>query len=278
MRFIDSQRRGKADCEFGWSWEPAPLDDYDLWYALSGEGEMCFGEHCHPIRKGACFLVHPGDRPLARQHPEHRLSVIFIHFQVERPGAPASAPALEPTLPILPERVVYLQETHEFEQLLHRLLELMYEQPLWAEEEFDCLMRQALLTLLRLSRQAAHDGTAAAPSRKQRQAVLRVINRIREAAGRRFTHEELAALVGLTPAYLSKIFKSCTGVSLKAYMTQARLDRAMHLLTETTMNVSQVSDTLGYSTVYLFSKQFKRHFGVPPSAYAHSPAQARPHR
>lgn len=281
-RFTDSLARGKARCEIGWNWHPSPLPDYDLWYVVSGRGSMRIGSRSYELRKGACFVVHPGDRPQVEQDPEDRLTVVYIHFNVEEAQVisgstetVAEARADGGTGELLPERVVYLDETYDFEMLLHRTLECLYQQQLWAADEFDCLMKQLFIALYRFRQRM---GTRSSLSKKQTQAVLRVIHRIHEGAGHRFPHEELARLAGLSPAYLSKIFKAYTGISLKEYMTRIRLERAMHLLTETSMNVSQVSDALGYSSVFLFSKQFKSQFGAPPSAYALSSVQSRPHR
>jgi transcriptional regulator GlxA family with amidase domain len=160
------------------------------------------------------------------------------------------------------------------EQLLNRLLETLDRREPWAEEEFDCIMKQIFLLL---HRRNSRDGEMETVTPKQRRAVSRIISLIREQGGRRITHEELAAQVGLSPQYASRLFKRCTGVSLKEFMTQARLERAMHLLSETTMNVSQVAEALGYDSVYLFSKQFKQKFGDPPSRFLMSAPPPKPH-
>ncbi|WP_309120919.1 AraC family transcriptional regulator [Paenibacillus sp.] len=256
---------GKARCEIGWDWSPAPLPDYDLWYVVTGRGELRLGERAYPLRKGACVLLHPQDRPQAVQDPDDRLTVVFIHFRLE--------PALPHGEEALPERAVYLKETYEFEWLLHRMLDCLYQPRLWGEDEFDGLMKLALLSLLRASR----DRTEASPSRKEESAVRRVVQYIREHAGQRLTREELARQAALSPEYLSRVFKASVGVSLKEYITQARLERAVVLLAETSMNVSQVSDSVGYSSVFQFSKQFKRRYGVPPSSFMRGAFQARPH-
>nr|WP_276510286.1 helix-turn-helix transcriptional regulator [Paenibacillus qinlingensis] len=103
------------------------------------------------------------------------------------------------------------------------------------------------------------------------------MRRIQEDNGRSRPYEELAQLVGLTPEYLSKIFKQCTGISVKEYITRIRLQRAKYLLSQTSMNVSQVSDALGYSSIFLFSKQFKQHYGLPPSNFKFDGVQPRLH-
>lgn len=259
---------GKAHCEPGWNWRPGPLAEYDLWCALAGTGTMQLNGETYSIRRGACFLVHPGDRPVAEQQPDDRLTVIFIHFRVKTLPSGSTPEAL------LPERVVYLDELYELETLLNQALDTPFQQDEWTRHEFDCVMKQALIRLYR-----ARDGQIASStlSRKQKQAMARVVRRIQEAGGQRLPHDKLAEAVGLTPAYLTRLFKQYTGVSLKQYMTQVRLQRAKHLLTETTMNVSQVSDALGYASIFLFSKQFKQHFGLPPSEFQQKAVPSKPH-
>ncbi|UUZ84087.1 AraC family transcriptional regulator [Paenibacillus sp. P26] len=268
-KFVDSGNSGKARCEIGWNWRPAPLTDYDLWYVLSGKGQMRLKGCVHPLRKGACFVVHPGDQPEASQDAEDRLSVIFIHFRVLSPEGDLREIQPEP----LPERVVYLEDPYELEQLLGHALEARFRQDDWTRLEFDCTLKQILIRLYR----SREEPEFSALSKKQRQAVTRVMHRVQEEIGHRLPHEELAELVGLTPAYLGKLFKAHTGISLKEYMTRVRLKRAKHLLSETTMNVSQVADALGYSSVFLFSKQFKRQFGAPPSAFLLESDLPKPH-
>jgi YesN/AraC family two-component response regulator len=257
--FQSSPQQGKARCEIGWNWSPAALSDYDLWYAVSGKGEMRIADQAYPIRKGTCFLIRPGDRPQAKQLPEDRLTVIYIHFRLIDM---ASNQEFNPHP--LPPRYVQITETYEFELLLNKILEVNDRSELWKEDEFDCLMKQLFLHMYRIQFKRCDPVFL---SQKQSQTITRVTAYIREQGGRRIALEELASLVHLSPAYLSVLFKKFNGTTLKEYMTKVRLERAMYLLKETSMNVSQVSEALGYSNVYLFSKQFKEHYGLPPSRF-----------
>lgn len=260
---------GKARCEPGWNWQPRPLIDFDLWYVVSGSGHIRLGGQSFAIHKGVCILVRPGDQPVAEQHPDDRLTVIYIHFAIR------DTHTGETILPAdLPERYSLVPDTFAFETMLDGTLESAHADKLWAANDFDCRMKLLLMQLYRLQ----SDSRSEHPhSPKQRQLIGRVMSRIREEGGRRMALNELAESVGLAPSYLSVLFKKVTGQPLKTYITQVRLERAMHLLTETTMNVSQVSDALEYANVTLFSKQFKEHFGQPPSHFHLKAMAARPH-
>ncbi|WP_168120217.1 AraC family transcriptional regulator [Paenibacillus sp. HB172176] len=251
--FRESSNRGKAYCEKGWQWRPPPLEDYDLWYVMEGEGCLTLGNSRYHLSRGSCFLLRPGDQPAADQNPDNRLTVIFIHFSIEGDQDVEAN---------MPPRHIQVEARHRFELLLELLLEISNEESSpWREEEIDALFRMLWFMLLR--------ETAQGNSTDSRHRVLigRVKCILRENGGRRVPNEGIAAQIGLSKEYLSVLFKRYTGTSMKQFTTTVRLDRAMRLLTETTMNVSQVAEALGYANLYLFSKQFKAHFGDPPSKF-----------
>lgn len=256
-RFHVSGSRGKARCELGWNWHPAPLSDFDLWYAVSGSGEMRISDATYPIRKGSCFLVRPGDRPMAEQDPHHLLRVIFIHFNCHPLEFPDSKTAL------LPPRFTCILDTFHFEMLLNRILELDHAYSAYNAEEFDLIMKQLFIQLYREQDRQRID----ALEDRHHRLMMRIVSQLKEDPGHEIGLEELAEKAGLSPSYFSKVFKQVTGDSLKRYKTKLRLQRALHLLQETSMNVSQVAHALGYANVYYFSNQFKRHYGYPPSHF-----------
>jgi transcriptional regulator GlxA family with amidase domain len=55
--------------------------------------------------------------------------------------------------------------------------------------------------------------------------------------------------------------------TFRDYLVESRLDRARSLLTETTMTIHQIARALGYSDPFLFSRQFRSRYGLPPSHY-----------
>jgi AraC-like DNA-binding protein len=56
------------------------------------------------------------------------------------------------------------------------------------------------------------------------------------------------------------------GTSLRSYGLDLRLERAHHLLVETSMTITEIARALGYSDLFLFSRQFRQRYGQPPRA------------
>lgn len=272
LMFHNSMSCGKARCEPGWSWRPAPMRDFDLWYALNGTGEIVINDTPYRVQKGACFLLRPGDRVSATQHPEDRLSVIYIHFTV----SDRQEENIDPDAARFPPRLTMMEDTYHFERDLHRLLELPDRPEPLAAEEFHHLMQLVFLQLRRAGTQPAEE--AERHSLKHKQLVHQTIDRIRDRIGQPIDHGELAELAGLSPRYLSGLFKQYTGHSLKAYITRMRMERAKLLLTETSMNVTQAAEAVGYGDIYFFSKLFRSLYGVPPSHFRRNEKASEPHR
>lgn len=66
---------------------------------------------------------------------------------------------------------------------------------------------------------------------------------------------------------LSKHFARHYGQTIEAYYISCRLERVKALLQEGELNVSQIADKLGYSSVHYLSSQFKKVTGTSISHY-----------
>ena len=62
-------------------------------------------------------------------------------------------------------------------------------------------------------------------------------------------------------------FKKKYGITVNTYITEARLERAVHLLIEGNMTISEIAAETGFSDQSYFSKVFSAKFGMPPSEY-----------
>lgn len=62
-------------------------------------------------------------------------------------------------------------------------------------------------------------------------------------------------------------FKRKYGVTVNSYLTQVRLERAVHLLIEGDMTISEIASDTGFSDQSYFSKVFSARYGMPPSEY-----------
>ncbi|MCL6458578.1 MAG: AraC family transcriptional regulator, partial [Gorillibacterium sp.] len=83
----------------------------------------------------------------------------------------------------------------------------------------------------------------------------------------RIERMELAELVHLNPAYLSRLFKKETGTSLSEYILSEKMKLTKQLLRNTNKPISEIAQIAGYSNLSYFSKTFKKMFNVSPMSY-----------
>ncbi|MEJ7644695.1 MAG: helix-turn-helix domain-containing protein [Chryseolinea sp.] len=92
---------------------------------------------------------------------------------------------------------------------------------------------------------------------------------------------ELAAEVNMSRSNLLRKVKKLTNLSVSQLIRQVRLSRAMNLLRTSSLNVSEVSDKVGFGSTSYFIKCFREHYGYPPGeagkkALAEAPAMPGP--
>ena len=75
---------------------------------------------------------------------------------------------------------------------------------------------------------------------------------------------DMAAQIGMSYSSLYAKLKALTGSTPKAYATAYRMNIARDLLLQG-WNVSETADKVGSSSPSTFSREFKNHFGYPPS-------------
>ena len=79
--------------------------------------------------------------------------------------------------------------------------------------------------------------------------------------------QEIAGTVHLSVGYLSSIFRKETGMTIKNYLTELRINKARELLEKDEMKIGDVSRMVGYRSSQYFSQAFYKSVGVLPTEY-----------
>ena len=77
----------------------------------------------------------------------------------------------------------------------------------------------------------------------------------------------LARSVHLSAGHLSRQFRAVYGESPYSYLMTRRIERAMTLLRQGDLAVTEVCYTVGFSSLGTFSTRFSELVGMPPSRY-----------
>jgi len=78
---------------------------------------------------------------------------------------------------------------------------------------------------------------------------------------------KVASAVGLSPSYLSALFKKESGENLSEYLTRVRIHHSKELLCCTSKLISEIAYDVGYRDYRYFSQIFKKHTGLTPRQF-----------
>ena len=71
----------------------------------------------------------------------------------------------------------------------------------------------------------------------------------------------------MNSSYLSRKFKEVMGVNMSKYIISLRMRKAFIMLKTKQFSVTKIAETIGYSSPFYFSKEFKRYTKITPKQY-----------
>lgn len=205
---------------------------------------------------GFCALMRPGGIYDAGQDPDQPLGLTFTHFEVlPAAGAELDIPALIRSWP----EFYQLDDVDFSNGTMRRIVPLARSAPEIAADYLRSLLRDILQrpsATCKLSTPQLHLNR-----------ISTMIAEIHSEPGALPKVADMAHRVGMSPSHFSRIFHQVTGESPRDFLVEARTQRARHLLEETDFSVKEISERLGYTDIFFFSRQFKEKTGFSPSSY-----------
>lgn len=110
---------------------------------------------------------------------------------------------------------------------------------------------------------------------KHSELIKKAIRYIDSNAFANMTVRSISEQLFVSESKLRSTFRHETGISIGHYIDNVVMNKAKQMLGTQNLSVAQISAKLGYCDQFYFARQFKKKFGVSPSAYRkaeHTPA------
>ena len=78
---------------------------------------------------------------------------------------------------------------------------------------------------------------------------------------------DVANQLGMSLRHLNRLCNASCGCSIHHLILQERMERARFLLESTSLSLTDISEMIGYSSVYAFIRAFKSNTGISPGKY-----------
>jgi transcriptional regulator GlxA family with amidase domain len=92
---------------------------------------------------------------------------------------------------------------------------------------------------------------------------------------RSFKFDELAQAMGYSQRHLARVFLAETGITLKSFQTELRIERARRMLTGSKLSLERIAEQCGFQSVQAFRANWDKRENVLPSALRSSRPRAR---
>lgn len=98
--------------------------------------------------------------------------------------------------------------------------------------------------------------------------VNRAIDHVTQNLAAPLQLEEVARVACFSPYHFHRVFRALVGETLHGFVKRVRLERAVHLMANRPgATLTEIALAVGFSSSSDFSRSFRAHFGVPPSAF-----------
>ncbi|MFE7749618.1 helix-turn-helix domain-containing protein [Streptomyces sp. NPDC057428] len=205
-------------------------------------GQLTVDGEVHPIRPGHVSLV-PPDTSVEfryRGRSEH----LFAHLSLSATGEPRQVPVMQDAG----------AQATALSELMRRAVAAAPVEPAQASAE----IWTALWRVVRLP--------PAVPQVVPHPAVTSAVAYMETRLAQPLTVPEIARAAGVSHNHLSRLFRAERGDTVVAYLRRRRLERAGHLLRESTLSIPAVAASVGIPDLQAFNKVCRRELGASPRA------------
>ncbi len=234
------------------------LTNYELLVVTEGTLYIADARKQYEVHEGEYLLMEP--TPLQHGYRKSRCAFDWLHLEMRMSKTAAGPETLE-TDPIVlsgcgrlvyPERVVNLLKQLQESSRAYRNTELN-----------DCLSEAVLREIS--CQESIYQGAGGHGSSIG--IFDDVVDFIHYNIGENIRVSDMAAHFGYNSKYLTAMFKKHSGVTIKKYILQAKMESAMAELADTSHSVSQIAYGLGFQDVHNFTNAFKKVVRLSPSQY-----------
>ena len=237
-------------------------DFLEIIFLLSGNCTILIEDQMYQLTEGDIILI---ESPI--RHELNASSCVYASFQLDQNTLEKNF-----AVPMHPEfKCNSLETGHEteFTHMRHLLAKIVKNN---ADQQYGYELRNWIYVYQLMEILYTHfqiDSSQANLKKQHRynSRVAEISQIIKEHFREDLPLSRVADMVHLSSPYLSRFFQEQFGMNYHTYLTQFRLNNAVHDLTNTDKNIEEISSANGFPNSHAFTQAFKREYGVRPSSY-----------
>ncbi|QDT68853.1 HTH-type transcriptional activator Btr [Planctomycetes bacterium MalM25] len=246
---------GYEDCQADYAIRRVSFPYCSIELVTRGKGLVTLGAEQHELGPGSLFTYGAGVPHRISTDRDTRLGKYFVNF------AGSGALSLLTQIAAPPGTCLRISSVPEVQLLFNELI----RDGVRGDESSQAICA-AMLRCLAL-RAAAHRSTGDGTGPEPYETYQRCVNHLVANAQRLTSQQQAAAECGVSPEYLSRLFKRHGRQSPYQMLLRLRMNLAAERLLDSDDTIKQVAQDLSYTDPFHFSRTFKATFGVSPSEF-----------
>ncbi len=237
------------------------LQHHELIFVTGGTGYTIVRNKKFQLKEGALLYICPNIQYVMEEDIKDPVSCFTVHFSyatVESSGNKWDIKMETDMLPLLPMQGLkdYYQIKSTFKKLVQNWI---YKLPGY-EFISKTLLQQLLFEIFQNTQNNNQNYSTSLK-------VEKIIEYMRNNINSTITLAKLSDLVQLSPTYLSRIFKETTGYPIIKFFNKIKVDKAKEFIIEGDKKINQISQILGFTDEFYFSRMFKKIEHISPSEF-----------
>lgn len=225
---------------------------FELEAAIADGGRSYIDDTSHAISENLIIAAKPGQV----RHTRTPFTCYYVHLVV-------TEGEIFDTLSTLPN-YIESEDTSEIRKIFAEMCEHYGTGAAADEIMLHSLLLKLIYTLSKAAPSIRFHHTPKQNNRAVIEGTLRYINSNLTAD---LSLESLSREAKFSPIYFHKLFKASTGKTLREYVEEQRLRKAIELMLSTEMTLTQIAYECGFSSQSYFNYAFKKKMGHSPREY-----------
>lgn len=245
----------KSEYPAGSSLAPHSHDDYyQIYYVISGEGDFIVGQETVKLGQGMYLFTKPNDvhgisnTRDVDEKPLRMLEVKYFVFDSE-----------------FQESINQIPMVCKGSDNIEEMLGLAFKEAIEVSPWYLEIATHTLITALYYMDR--YQSINMSQNNQKNCVVEKIKENIKENYKNEISLDKLSQHVGHSKNYICKTFKESTGMTINLYLNKVRIDRAAELLINSNLDLSEISNDVGYNNIYHFIKTFKKFVGTSPGNF-----------
>ncbi len=251
----------KHPANYMFSWKNGrTLPSFQIIYITKGEGVFETRNIKRKIvKEGSIIFISPNTWHRYCPNKETGWKEYWISFNGEQAKKFLEKNILQKNKPIIE---IGLNET--IIKIFNQILDLLENEPIGFREIISALTYQ-IIAQINSAEQIKQFG-----GKNIEKIILKAKIILAENISKQINFEYLSEELNVGYSWFRKMFQRYTQLAPAQYFQLLKLNKSKTLLVETTMQISEISEFLGFRTQYYFSKFFKKRTGYSPSEWRKS--------